>query len=322
MATPAKRSAFTLIELLVVIAIIAILIALLIPAVQKVRAAAARSTCQNNLKQLALAANHYEDQHKKLPPGILGPANGDYTVTDGPMIGCLAFLLPYIEQGAIDVEMRTGMPVGYFDVPSSSKQPWWTVGTPTRKAAENRIETFLCPASDMEAPPHVVDSLLYYKYDAFGHIVYIKGGIIMNNSAVGRTNYIGVAGYLAHFSTTAQGVFMINSKNSLAKITSADGTSNTFMFGESVPSNYGDPPLFPGMVAYAWMGSGMQLTAFGIGDGQKPDIAVFSSMHPDIVQFAMCDGSVRMVRKNAEFQNFVYASGWIDGHVLDWNQVE
>ena len=142
-----RTRGFTLVELLVVIAIIGILVALLLPAVQSARESARRSTCQNNLKQLGLAAHNHNDTKGRLPVGVQVAGNPTVGTTDvvssyrttpfGP--NWCVFLLPFFEQGnlystysaQIDAYMSSG----------GSNQTWRTI-------IDTKLKTMLCPSDN------------------------------------------------------------------------------------------------------------------------------------------------------------------------------
>src|SRR5262249_37544965 len=138
--TMTKRHAFTLIELLVVIAIIAVLIALLLPAVQKVREAANRVACQNNLKQLALAMHIYQSARGAFPPAFKG---------DGTPIAyfaswsALAELNPFLEQTAIYNQMDLSLPTYESTIP-------FNITRPNQFAVQQTVKLFLCPSDKMQ----------------------------------------------------------------------------------------------------------------------------------------------------------------------------
>src|SRR3954447_6627037 len=144
MARPRAR-AFTLIELLVVIAIIAILIGLLLPAVQKVREAAARVKCQNNLKQLALALHSFHDANGACPEGLhrsqgnISPfTNYDLTGKENPILrfNWTIAVMPYIEQGNVEKLWQ-------YPAPNFNNNVGPTGGATT--VSWRQIPTYICP---------------------------------------------------------------------------------------------------------------------------------------------------------------------------------
>src|SRR5437016_1935936 len=157
------KRGFTLIELLVVIAIIAVLIGLLLPAVQKVREAAARIKCQNNLKQLGLAAHNYEGALGQLPPGM-----------DIQHVGCIVYLLPYMEQEPLFKAFSfrppgsTAPTYNFYYQDPINRPP--STGLPTiprppdHYGVEGTVPILLCPS----APTETVTGMLTVNYNTLG----------------------------------------------------------------------------------------------------------------------------------------------------------
>ena len=197
------RAAFTLIELLVAIAIIGILIGLLLPAVQKVREAAARIQCQNNLKQIGLAAHNYHDANRAFPPGYGASAPYSDGATDtAPGWGWGAFLLPYVEQNNLYNQLNFNQPV--------QNSP----------AIQTMVKVYLCP-SDLTPPgPFPVT-------DGLGNAICLAA----------PSSYAACCGGDESDTTgpTGLGVFYRNSQVRMTDIT--DGTSSTILIGEKAWSN-------------------------------------------------------------------------------------
>ncbi|QJW96918.1 DUF1559 family PulG-like putative transporter [Frigoriglobus tundricola] len=314
------RRGFTLIELLVVVAIIAILIGLLLPAVQKVREAAARMSCSNNLKQIALGAHNYQGSMDYLPPGFLGPypagaAGAAYTGNE-QAVGTLAFLLPYIEQNNVWTYMTSGsVPPSLVNVAAASPS-WWNYNE-SWAAAQTQIKTFVCPSDALSA--QATFAMAFVWPTSSGACCYASGfNTPAAVAALGKTNYTACAGYLNTASDPYRGYFSNRSKNRIESAT--DGSSNTIMFGE-VGSN--PASIFTGSpnVAWTWMSSPPVATGWG-GVLNVPGTDFFyqfSSSHTSVVQFAIGDGGVRAFRKPTSWPNIVWASATSDGQVFDFS---
>jgi len=319
-STSKQRSGFTLIELLVVIAIIAILIALLVPAVQKVREAAARTQCVNNLKNMGLAMHSYHDVVKHFPVGEYNDDNNQW--------GWNAYLLPYIEQGPLYAALtnkasgdRMYIPPNQGGGPNSDLIPVFgnpnidnihganatvgrcdtnfnilnTDGTPVIKTI---IAVLLCPS----------DSLPKFKQNGAAKSNYL--GNMGNTSLWGSTTF-GCGGVLGNRNN---GMLLYANENDNTYVVTmgqvSDGTSNTVMIGEvtestNVSSANNNNARFPvwcggqggGCNGTTDIGSTLRImdAAYPLNSGLDQ---AFGSQHSGGANFAFADGTVRMLQTN------------------------
>jgi prepilin-type N-terminal cleavage/methylation domain-containing protein/prepilin-type processing-associated H-X9-DG protein len=321
-----KRSGFTLIELLVVIAIIAILIALLVPAVQKVREAAARAQCTNNLKQVALALHGYHDANKVFPPGFARfDSGGVFTAISPPSHPATFwsyFILPYIEQGPL-----------YSSIPFL-QAPNWTTGN-YLNAAQTPLAVLRCPStSDLDTyNSGGIGARYAISYAA------VQSGSLNNPGAGSPANgetmlhaddstYTTGQGFMKWGMYTSNlyrsdGPFGQNTVTKMAHIT--DGTSNTACIGE----RYRTIPTSATFVNYpdqngGTAGSGTDYGTWALGTNNAANMqeqavgttgtpfnyipanpadrfsatntaSCFSSRHSSGLNFAFLDGTVRFL---------------------------
>jgi prepilin-type N-terminal cleavage/methylation domain-containing protein/prepilin-type processing-associated H-X9-DG protein len=233
-----KKSGFTLVELLVVIAIIGLLIGLLLPAVQAAREAARRSSCANNLRQLALAAQNYHDAFGHFPVG----RNNDTT----DQWGHFSHLLPYLEQDAIYKKIDF----------SQSTQQYTVTGTGANTVVSGNVVAFTYPVSIFRDPSDV-DRLLdkltdQNAYPQAQHNNYRgnSGNLTGATSSVNVLNALGVSTGATSLVENNNGIFVTNKTVKIGDI--IDGTSNTALFTEAV---IGDGDVSVASVPGDWFAS-------------------------------------------------------------------
>ena len=292
------RAGFTLIELLVVIAIIAILIGLLLPAVQKVRAAAARASCQNNLKQIGLGLHNFHDVNQAFPEGLQAYKSGGKWWGTGWT--WQAFILPHIEQGSLYNRIKGRMFTGNGDNGGRTTAEMLLANTTTT------IKPFQCPSQpDGDRQYGGMAGNQYSNYN--GNI----GTNVFNSCTGSNPSCI-----------RANGVFFVHTRVGLNGIT--DGTSNTILVSEVQTKLSSSMP--GGDRWYVWANNAdgnppTDLSEALVGSETNDPInggaqEAAGSFHIGGAQFLMGDGHVTFLRQSLNMATYRALSTRAKGEVF------
>jgi prepilin-type N-terminal cleavage/methylation domain-containing protein/prepilin-type processing-associated H-X9-DG protein len=301
-----SRRGFTLIELLVVIAIIAVLIGLLLPAVQKVREAASRTRCANNLKQIGLALQSYHDANKTFPPAFKNsPGNID------PGWGWSAFILPYVEQmNMYNSPMYNGLGVN-ATVPSN----FGGGANPANPVplTQQRLNIFRCSTDPGPDINPFRNNFATSNYRAVAGV----GGVTATGGQPDTTNFPAAF----YGDQDLGGIMFQNSHIRMEQIT--DGSSNTLAVGECMYDETTNKwaCIWPGFIGLYNGGVMVSCTMWVVDvntatiNGPAPQ--AFSSRHqPGGAYFVFCDGSVRYARDTSDPSKTMWLAGRSDGVVV------
>jgi prepilin-type N-terminal cleavage/methylation domain-containing protein/prepilin-type processing-associated H-X9-DG protein len=310
-ATPGSRRAFTLIELLVVIAIIAILIGLLLPAVQKVRAAAYRIKCSNNLKQMALGVHNYHDTNLKFPYAAIDRQPNETTGPNTYVSGHIQ-ILPFLEQDAVAKRWNPTLPRN--DTSTEA-----TLGYSNSSLQKMLIPTYTCPAM---SPPN--GTLGGAENRAYCSYVFSSG--TYDCALYAYWSFYGYPAPPAFDGAIVPTYSPYTTPNASVRQTDmasiADGTSNTFMIGETDFKPRGVPSTeMGGIWAYGYIGYtfGSTFHPFNRHNNTSTIYGAFRSEHTGGAHFALVDGSVQFVRDSITLEVYRAISTRAGGEVASLN---